>query len=78
MLERNGKNNSDGTFDWKDSVIDAGIMAGLTFFTSLGGFSAIGVPEGQVLVGACISAGAQFFLALAIKRGLREKGTEPE
>ena len=76
MLERNGKNNSDGSFDWRDAVMDAGIMSGLTFFSSLGGFSAVGVPTQQVLVGACISAGAQFFFTLAIKRGLREKETK--
>ena len=76
MLERKGKNNSDGSFDWKDAVMDAGIMSGLTFFSSLGGFTAVGVPAPETLIGALVSAGAQFFLTLAIKRGLREKETK--
>lgn len=74
MLNRKGKNNSDGSFDWKNAVLDAGIMSGLTFCTSLGAFKFVGVPTLETIVGAIISAGGQFFLILAIKRGLREKG----
>ena len=36
MLNRKGKNNENGSFDWKDAILDAGITAGLTFFTALG------------------------------------------
>lgn len=74
MLDREGKNNNDGSFDWKNAVIDAGIMSGLTFFTSLGAFHFVGVPTETTIIGGFISACGEFFLILAIKRGLREKG----
>ena len=73
MLNRKGKNNADGSFDWKDALIDAGIVAGLTFFTSLGGMAVLTPITEQTLMGAGIAAATQFFLFLAIKRGLREK-----
>jgi len=73
MLSVHGKNNSDGSFNWKDAVVDAGIMAGLTFFTSLGGTSAVSVPTVQGVLAAGVAACTEFFLVLAIKRGLREK-----
>ena len=73
MLDRKGKNNSDGSFDWKEAVVDAGIMSGLTFCTSLGAFKFVGVPTLETVVGAGISALGEFFLVLAIKRGLRER-----
>ena len=73
MLTRNGKNNDDGSFDWKNAVVDAGIMAGLTFFTSLGGMSMVTPPTAAIAIGACIAAATEFFLILAIKRGLRKE-----
>ena len=73
MLSRKGKNNSDGSFNWKDAVIDAGITAGLTFCTSLGGMAVLTPITEQALVAAGIAASTQFFLFLAIKRKLREK-----
>lgn len=73
MLEKNGKNNSDGSFDWKDAILDAGVLAGLTFFTALGGSTVVGIPTAQACIGAALSAAGQFFLTLAIKRGLREQ-----
>lgn len=74
MLNRKGKNNSNGDFDWKDAVIDAGIVAGLTFFTSIGGMAVVntGITE-HIVIGSAVAAATQFFLFLAIKRGLREK-----
>lgn len=75
MLSVRGKNNENGSFDWKNAVIDAGIMAGLTFFTSVGGMSAVNIPTEQGAIAAGIAAATQFFLVLAIKRGLREKET---
>lgn len=72
MLNRHGKNNEDGSFDWKDAVIDAGIVAGLTFCTSIGGMAVVTpITETQV-VSAAVAAATQFFLFLAIKRGLRK------
>ena len=75
MLNRHGKNNEDGSFDWKDAAVDAGIMAGLTFFTTIGAMGATGLLDNPVLgiVSAAIAFGTEFFLILAIKRGLKEK-----
>jgi len=74
-LHRFGKNNPNGSFDWGDAVLDAAIMAGLTFFTTLGGLAVtdlIRSPVGWVAAG--IAAASQFFLVLALKRGLVKKG----
>jgi len=74
VLSRNGKNNPEGGFDWGDAVADAAIMAGLTFFTTLGGLAVTDLLRNPVgWISAGISAGAQFFAILALKRGLREK-----
>ena len=73
MLCVKGKNNDDGSFNWRDAVLDAGIMAALTFFTSLGGTAAASVPTVSGVLAAGIAACTEFFLVLAIKRGLREK-----
>ena len=75
MLNRNGKNRENGSFDWEDAVIDAAIMAGSSFFAVLIGLGAVGLLENPTtgLLAAGIAAGAQFFAILAIKRGLREE-----
>lgn len=73
MLNRNGKNNSNGNFDWKDAVMDAGIIAGLTFFTSLGGMAIVIPLTPQTIIGSAVASATQFFLMLAIKRGLRKE-----
>jgi len=75
VLNHKGRNNPNSSFDWSDALVDAGIIGGLTFFSSLGGLGVTGLltgPEGWLA--AAIAAGTQFFLTLAIKRGLREKG----
>jgi len=74
-LSVRGKNNADGSFNWKDALADAGVMAGMTFFTTLGGLGVTGLasePKTSLLA-AAISAGAQFFAVLAVKRGLKPK-----
>lgn len=75
ILSRSGKNNDDGSFDLEDALIDAGIMAGSTFFTTLAALGAVGLLENPAvgLLAAGLAAGAQFFAVLAIKRGLRER-----
>ena len=73
MLNRKGKNNENGSFDWRDAFADAGITAGLTFFTALGGSSLFGSDPWKALGAAAVAAAGQFFLFLALKRGLREK-----
>ena len=75
MLNRNGKNSENGSFDWEDALMDSFIMAGSTFFMTLAGLGAVGLLDDPSvgLLAAGIAAGAQFFAVLAIKRGLREK-----
>lgn len=75
VLNRNGKNDENGSFDWEDAIIDATIMAGSSFFAVLVGLGAVGLLENLTtgILAAGLAAGAQFFAILAIKRGLREK-----
>ena len=75
VLNRAGKNNENGSFDWENAIIDAAIMAGCSFFAVLVGLGAVGLLENLEtgLLAAGIAAGAQFFAVLAIKRGLREE-----
>ena len=73
VLNRKGRNNEDSSFDWGNALLDAGVMAGLTFFTALGGTAVIGVPTPEGCIAAGIAAATEFFLILAIKRGLRER-----
>lgn len=60
---------------WKDQLINAGIMAGLGFFTTLAGIGAVGLMVDMKLgfLASGISAGFEFFLALALQRGLMKK-----
>lgn len=73
VLDRFGRCNPDTSFDWANAMIDAGIMAGLTFFTALGGTAVVGIPTKEGIIAAGIAAATEFFLILAIKRGLRER-----
>jgi len=75
VLTLRGRNNEGGSFDWNDTLIDAGIMAGLTFFTSLGGLGLTGAIGLREVLAAGVAAATQFFSILAIKRGLRQKST---
>lgn len=72
ILTVRGKNDGAGKFDLQDAVFDSLIIAGVTFFSTLSGITLIGVPSTDALVGAGIAAATQFFITLAIKRGLRE------
>jgi len=73
MLSRNGKNNSNGEFDWRDSVIDAAILGGLAGLAAAG--SAQFVMNNPVLsfVTGLLAFTTDFLIVLAVKRGLREK-----
>jgi len=68
-LSAYGKMTEEG-FDWKGAVADAAIIAGLTFFTTLGSAMSQGVPANEAIVIAGVAAAVQFFTLLAIKRGL--------
>jgi len=73
MLSVYGHKNPDGSFNWKDALIDAGIMACLTFFTALGGLGATGVISAREILAAGIAGATEFFMVLAIKRGLKKE-----
>ncbi len=73
ILNRNGKNKENGDFDWSDAIIDSAIMGALTFFAALGGTSVADIPQMKSMIVASIAAATQFFLSLAMKRGLRDK-----
>ena len=57
-------------FDWSDALVDSAIISGLTFFSTLGGGSVAGLGSLPALKAAAIAACAQFFIFLALKRGL--------
>jgi len=73
MLTVYGKVDSNGNFDWKDALIDAAIMAALTFFTALGGLGATGSICIREVLAAGIAGATEFFMVLAIKRGLKKE-----
>ncbi|MBA7581589.1 hypothetical protein ES708_23495 [subsurface metagenome] len=56
MLTIRGTNNSNGSFDWPKNLIDAGIMAALTFFAALGGLGATGLVADREIIAAAIAA----------------------
>jgi hypothetical protein len=72
-LTTSGKTDANGKFDWTDAVCDAGITSAITFFTTLGGAGVASSNWRVGLVTATISAATQFFVFLAIKRGLVQK-----
>ena len=76
MLRLRGHSNPDGSFNWRDAFIDAGIMAGLTFFTSLGGLGATGIVASREIIAAGIAAATELFIVLALKRGLKAEKKE--
>jgi hypothetical protein len=63
-------NISEQKFDWADALVDAAIISGLTFFSTLGGGSVAGLEGLSALKAASIAACAQFFVFLALKRGI--------
>jgi len=58
----------------KDQILNAGILAGVGFFSTLASVQATGIIKDPVtaVVAAGISAGLEFFLSLAIQRGLKK------
>ncbi len=66
---------SDEKTDWREMVIDAWIIAGLNFFTTLSGIEVTDIASnpGEAFLASAISAGLGFFMTLAVKRGLRRQ-----
>ncbi|MGD6806348.1 MAG: hypothetical protein ACQCN4_05255 [Candidatus Bathyarchaeia archaeon] len=61
---------TESRFDWGNALIDAAIISGLTFFSTLGGGSVAGLDGLSAFKAAAIAACAQFFIFLALKRGI--------
>ena len=63
--------------EMKEALVNACIMAGLAFFSTLAGMGATGLLGDPVkgLISAIISAGLAFFTRLAIERGLPVRET---
>jgi hypothetical protein len=74
IIQRIGKvsiTSDPNSFDWKDTIIDAFIMAMVTFFTRL---ATTNDYSNQFWVNASAQALLTFFTFIAIKRGLMKKG----
>lgn len=57
-------------FDWGNALIDAVITSGITFFSALGGGAVAGISDIHSVESAVVAAFSQFFVFLALKRGL--------
>jgi hypothetical protein len=63
-------NVTEQKFDWENALIDAAITGGVTFFSALGGGAVAGLDSIAGLKAAIIASLAQFFIFLALKRGI--------
>lgn len=68
-------NLTDPPNSWRGMLLNAGIMAGQAFFTTLASTNIIGIRADPVthLAAAGIAAGLTFFTSLAIQRGLTKE-----
>jgi hypothetical protein len=57
-------------FDWENALIDAAIVSAVTFFSALGGGAVAGINSIHTVQAAAVAALSQFFVFLALKRGL--------
>jgi hypothetical protein len=62
--------NVEQRFDWENALIDAAIISAVTFFSTLGGGAVTGINTVHSLEAATLAALSQFFVFLALKRGL--------
>lgn len=62
--------NTEEKFDWGNALIDATITSAITFFSALGGGAVAGISSVHDIVSATVAAFSQFFVFLALKRGL--------
>jgi len=62
------------TRNWREALINAGIVAGFNFFTTLAGISVTQIIQDPVkaLVASVISAGLGFFARLMVERGIKK------
>ena len=64
-------------FDWNNAMVDAAITSGVTFFSTLGGGSAAGLGTIAGIKVAVVAAFSQFFIFLALKRGIVQQKEAP-
>lgn len=57
-------------FDWQNALVDAAIISAVTFFSALGGGAVAGLENNPSLEAATVAALTQFFVFLALKRGI--------
>lgn len=75
MRKESVLNYRDCPNSFKDQLVNAGIQAGLAFFTTLAGIAVVQIkadPNSALLAGV-IAGGLTFFTSLSIQRGLTEK-----
>jgi len=65
-----GSKNPDGSRDYGTALVDALIVAGFTFFSSLAGGLATG-DSGRALLSSGIAAGVSFFASLMVSLGIK-------
>lgn len=73
MLDHQGRNNPDGSFDWKDALIDAGISAGLGLCSMTGAMLLKGPLSALDVQIVLVAAAGQFLAFLAMKRKIVKK-----
>lgn len=78
MLRNKVLNLKDPPQDMKDQIVNAIIMAGLGFFGTLIGLGSTGLTSDlrTGIITAAVNAGFQFFMSLALQRGLVKKEGE--
>ncbi|MCJ7761962.1 hypothetical protein MUP38_00735, partial [Candidatus Bathyarchaeota archaeon] len=57
-------------FDWENALVDSAITSGVTFFSALGGGAVAGLDSIPGIKAAAVAALTQFFVFLALKRGI--------
>ncbi len=72
-------NTDEQRFDWENALVDAAIISAVTFFSTLGGGAVAGINSIHTVQAAAVAALSQFFVFLALKRGLiQNKETKPD
>ena len=66
----NKVDNIEKRFDWENALLDAAIISGVTFFSTLGGGAVAEISFLHTVEAAVVAALSQFFVFIALKRGL--------
>ena len=64
-------------FDWTNALIDAAIISGVTFCSTLGGGAVAEINPLHTVEALIVAAFSQFFIFLALKRGLMQNEAKP-